>query len=300
MKHLLMTAAVAALTATTAMPASDDGQDARQNSGTSITAGGSKVHVQKLLDMDVYAPGKKAGKAQLEQGVEEAPDSWQQIGGIGDVVLTRDGEVRSVVIEAGGSLDLEDKEIELKMDQMTFVEDTDDKGQFFVVYTGDRDKLKKQGEFDREKAEREGTSSFQASMQDGDRKQTQAQGDQMSGEQKQAGASGRKSGSEQSGKSDVALSDGEKKGLTAEELKGVGVYSNEEESVGEVSNVLLSEEGKMQALVLDVGGFLGLGEKTVALDFNKLDIHRKSEDGELSVHTKLSGKALDELEPYEE
>ncbi len=42
-------------------------------------------------------------------------------------------------------------------------------------------------------------------------------------------------------------------------------------SIGDLKDVLVDHDGKIVALVLGVGGFLGLGEKNVAVDYNYIE-----------------------------
>jgi sporulation protein YlmC with PRC-barrel domain len=48
------------------------------------------------------------------------------------------------------------------------------------------------------------------------------------------------------------------------------VYNASGKSVGELKDVVIDKDGKVAALVIGVGGFLGLGEKNVAVDYNYL------------------------------
>ena len=59
-------------------------------------------------------------------------------------------------------------------------------------------------------------------------------------------------------------------GLTADELRGAGVYGIGDESIGSISDVVLTPSGTVDALIVDVGGFLGLGAKPVAVGFDDL------------------------------
>src|SRR5690606_9354754 len=43
------------------------------------------------------------------------------------------------------------------------------------------------------------------------------------------------------------------------------------ESIGEVKDIVIGDDGSMQAVVVGVGGFLGIGQKEVAVDFGQLD-----------------------------
>jgi len=58
-------------------------------------------------------------------------------------------------------------------------------------------------------------------------------------------------------------------------LIGASVYGPDNASIGEISDVLIAGDGKIHAVVVGVGGFLGVGEKDVALPFNALNITRK-------------------------
>jgi sporulation protein YlmC with PRC-barrel domain len=49
------------------------------------------------------------------------------------------------------------------------------------------------------------------------------------------------------------------------------VYNAAGQSIGELKDVLIGQDGKVQALIIGVGGFLGLGEKNVAVDYGFLE-----------------------------
>jgi putative membrane protein len=53
-------------------------------------------------------------------------------------------------------------------------------------------------------------------------------------------------------------------------LTGVTIYNDKNERIGDINEVLVDRDGKAQAVVIGVGGFLGLGEHDVAVPFNAL------------------------------
>ncbi len=53
-------------------------------------------------------------------------------------------------------------------------------------------------------------------------------------------------------------------------LKGLDVYSDQNQKVGGIDELLSNPQGQIQAVVLDVGGFLGVGVHRVAVPFNQL------------------------------
>jgi len=53
-------------------------------------------------------------------------------------------------------------------------------------------------------------------------------------------------------------------------LVGVNVYNNENESIGSISDLLTDKSGNIKAVVIGVGGFLGVGEHLVAVAFDQI------------------------------
>ena len=51
----------------------------------------------------------------------------------------------------------------------------------------------------------------------------------------------------------------------ASKFKGTDVIGNDNEKIGDVSDILFDKSGKIEAYVVGVGGFLGIGAKDVAL-----------------------------------
>jgi sporulation protein YlmC with PRC-barrel domain len=54
------------------------------------------------------------------------------------------------------------------------------------------------------------------------------------------------------------------------------VYDPSDNTIGEVSDVLMDKNGQVKAVILSVGGFLGLGGKYVSVPFNALDVKEKN------------------------
>ena len=58
----------------------------------------------------------------------------------------------------------------------------------------------------------------------------------------------------------------------ASDLTGATVYNSQDEAIGDVNDVLVSRDGKVSGLVVGVGGFLGIGEKDVAIEMSKIKL----------------------------
>ncbi len=62
------------------------------------------------------------------------------------------------------------------------------------------------------------------------------------------------------------------KGMPASELIGAEVKTTDDEDVGPVEELLIDESGQVVAVVVGVGGFLGIGEKNVAIGWDEVTI----------------------------
>jgi sporulation protein YlmC with PRC-barrel domain len=51
---------------------------------------------------------------------------------------------------------------------------------------------------------------------------------------------------------------------------GLSVYNDNNESLGSINDLLMDKSGNIKAVVLGVGGFLGMGEHLVAVPFDKI------------------------------
>jgi sporulation protein YlmC with PRC-barrel domain len=56
----------------------------------------------------------------------------------------------------------------------------------------------------------------------------------------------------------------------ASKLEGLNVYNQNNEEIGDIREVLVNSEGEVEAVVIGVGGFLGIGERDVAVPFDAL------------------------------
>jgi len=61
------------------------------------------------------------------------------------------------------------------------------------------------------------------------------------------------------------------------------VYDKGQNTVGKIDDVLIDKSGKVNALIVGVGGFLGAGEKDVALPFTAVHAEKKDNKWYLTV-----------------
>lgn len=83
---------------------------------------------------------------------------------------------------------------------------------------------------------------------------------------------------------------------SAENMMGKNVYGSDNEKVGEVEDVILDSNGQARQLVISSGGFLGIGEKQIAVDFNQANWDAQQERVQLSGMTRDQVKDMAEFE----
>ena len=78
--------------------------------------------------------------------------------------------------------------------------------------------------------------------------------------------------------------------MSAEELQGMTIVSDTGEEIGSIDRV-----GEVRVVTVDVGGFLGVGAKTVAIPISELEM---SSDGNLT--TTLTRETLEQQQEFDE
>src|SRR5262249_5308918 len=61
--------------------------------------------------------------------------------------------------------------------------------------------------------------------------------------------------------------------VLASVLKGASVYGPEGSSIGSINDLIVGTDGKIDGVVIGVGGFLGIGERNVAVKWDKIQLH---------------------------
>src|SRR5690606_32897767 len=84
--------------------------------------------------------------------------------------------------------------------------------------------------------------------------------------------------------------------MTADELIGMNVVNQDGEDVGDISDVVISKDDQAVLAIISVGGFLGVGEKEVAVPFDQL---QQGED-EAILLSSATEEELKQKPAYEE
>ncbi len=80
--------------------------------------------------------------------------------------------------------------------------------------------------------------------------------------------------------------------ILASDLIGATVYNAEGDDVGEIDDAIVGLDGTIQGVVIGVGGFLGLGEKSVAVEMQQISV-QEDEDGDPQLIIDASRESLE-------
>lgn len=269
----------------------------------------SDFYASDLLGMRVYATqtdaaatadpatetsanteGSTAGNQTADNTGAAAPADptaeWSNIGEINDLIVTQDGELAAVIIGVGGFLGIGEKDVAVDMSQIEVV--SDDGGARFLTVNASPEMLTEAPAYERDGAvagdgERAAKTSTTA-----DANTEMATNDAAKNREPLVAPDVKRDGYEAAAATD----------FSAEELQGAPVYGANDEEIGEIGEVMLSADGKAERVVVDVGGFLGIGEKNVALTFDELRLMREVDGDDLRVYIDSSKKALEAQPDY--
>src|SRR5918911_4215077 len=65
--------------------------------------------------------------------------------------------------------------------------------------------------------------------------------------------------------------------MLAQNVIGSNVYNQNNEKIGDINDLVVERDGKVKAIVVGVGGFLGIGERNVAIPYHDVKIMHRAE-----------------------
>lgn len=222
-------------------------------------------------------------------------DAWENVGNIDDIILTKNGEVRGVLIDVGGFLGFGARTVMVDIDELFFVandESVEDVNDFMIVATMTREQLEALPEYDDSLL----TAGFQPRGIHGDAP-LQDEGAMAAPVTEPATGTQPADMSAEVAPGNYQVLPPEER--TADRLLGADVYDIEDENIATVSDLVMAENGEVTHAVIDVGGVLGLGTYTVALELDALDILWSDEDNEVRVELPMTREQLGSLPEYQ-
>ncbi len=225
-------------------------------------------------------------------GIFDAADGWEDIGEINDLVVSYDGDVAAAIVGVGGFLGIGEKDVAISMDRIEVY--TDAGGSRFLVIDTTAEVLENAPAFG---MALDGEAAMATDEVDTAQEVIAAETDPMTGAAPADAIVADGMATEMSWLDNYAAVDvGE---LGTDELVGATVYDAFESNIGEVGELVLSADGQLEGAVIDVGGFLGMGEKPVLLGLGDLTIMRQIEGEELIVTVDMTEEQLEALPDYE-
>ncbi|SPJ25137.1 PRC-barrel domain-containing protein [Palleronia abyssalis] len=80
--------------------------------------------------------------------------------------------------------------------------------------------------------------------------------------------------------------------MLAGDMMGATVFSADGESVGDIADLIITMDGTVEGVVIGVGGFLGIGQKSVAIEMSQLQV-MENEDGTPRLTTDATREDLE-------
>lgn len=280
-RSLIATTAIATLLATGAY--AQDASRSMQAPATTETAN----PVVPLMKHD----GQLASNIVGETVSDGTGDDARNIGYVNDIVIAKDGQVESVVIGVGGFLGIGEKNVALNYADIDWAERNGDR---WIVVSATKEELGALPAFDRKPYDPAPAAASDTSAA----RDTVAQAPATSGVQAPTEGSGTEV--EMTAAIDKSqLNEVPAGKMRSEELVGTTVYGAGDADVGEIGDVVLTQDGKVDAVIIDVGGFLGVGEKQVAVGMDNLAF-MIDQDGGRYLYTNFTKEQLDAAATYDE
>jgi sporulation protein YlmC with PRC-barrel domain len=223
--------------------------------------------------------GSRWGRTMTMQDLEQ----MEQIGEVEDLILDEEGRVQAVLVDVGAFLGMGGRNVALGLHQLNFVTDTTDPSRIYVVSMIGADTLEEAPEFD---------ETVRRDMGGSGEGMTDATGSTGMDEQGWRGDRERLTAPvvEREGFERV-----EANRMSVDNLLGASVYDARDEDVGDISDVVLGQDGAAQYVIVDVGGFLGIGTHTVAIGFDEMTVMQGRNLEDLRVYVDVTEESLEAM-----
>jgi sporulation protein YlmC with PRC-barrel domain len=288
-RNLLATTALATLIATAAYAQQDPAASTAPAETTQPAASTDKA--ARVVKADGYLATNMIG----ENVYNGTGDDAVSIGDVNDLVIAHDGKVKAVVVGVGGFLGIGERNVAVEFSQLSWAEKNGDR---WLVYPATKEQLEALPAFDRKPYDPAVAANEPVAPAATD---TTAQApaaapaatDQEAADKPAATDTTTTAAIDKSSLKEVPSGE-----LKTEELTGTTVYGANDENIGEISDIVLTQDGKVDAVIIDVGGFLGIGEKPVAVGFDKLSF-MTDKSGNKYLYTTFTKEQLDAQTAYD-
>lgn len=303
-RNLLASTAVAAIIATGAFA-----QDA--TAPTQMDTATDPAPMTQDAAPVVKADGHLATHIIGEAVYNGSSDDAERIGNVNDIVIGADGNIQAVIVGVGGFLGLGQKNVAVDYAQLDWAERD---GNRWLIAPMTKEQLEQQAEFDRSAYEPTPppmTAANDPALSPGvapvpvdpaaPAPDTMAP-DTMAQVPADPAAPAPDASTDQTTTSAIdrsTLTQMPADQIRAEEMIGTTVYGANDANVGKIGDIILSADGQVDAYIVDVGGFLGMGAKEVAIGSDNLAFMTDA-DGNRYLYTTFTKEQLDAAATYDE
>jgi len=265
LRKLLATTAIATLLTAGVWATGATAEDATKPAATTTTTAAPATTaegtlVTKIIGADVY---------------DSAADDAAKIGDVKDIVIANDGKAKYIVIGVGGFLGIGEKNVAYDFSKAEWVEK---KGERWLVAKTSKEDLTAQPDFDLKAYDT--TASNAAASANNEPAATTTDNTATAAIDK------------------ASLTELPVDKISTNDFVGTTVYGADDAKVGEIGDVVLSTDKKVDAVIVDVGGFLGMGEKQVAVGLEKLKF-MADKDGNRYLYTNFTKGQLEAQTAYD-
>lgn len=263
---------------------------AAENSAFLSARGQSDVMASELIGHDVHArrTPATAAPAQDQNGMATMTraelDDMDNIGQINEIVLSKDGQVRAIVIGVGGFLGAGEQDVAVTMDQVMIATDPEDPTEMFVIVNTGADLLKNSPKYERTQMQDDKAAAAT------DKTATQTTAAPVANAERPAFKGPEM---EREGYNRVEMTE-----VSTELLVGKTVYGVDDASVGDINDLIVDDAGKIIDVIVDFGGFLGIGERHVSLGFDELTVLTNKDKSDVRVYIDATKEQIEALPEY--
>jgi len=223
-------------------------------------------------------------------------DDAQNIGSVNDIVLSKEGKAESLVIGVGGFLGLGAKNVTYDFNKAQWAEKNGDR---WLVAQTTKEALQAQPDFNRKAYDPAPATTASNAPAATAPAATTAPATAPTGKTAEAPAATTAPDQTQTAAIDkstlTAMPVGE---IKASDLKGTTVYGANDAKVGEIGDVVLTPDKKTDAVIVNVGGFLGIGTKEVAVGLDNLKF-MTDKNGKKYLYTTFTKEQLEAQPAYD-
>lgn len=293
-------------------------QQNADNSGFLAERGQSDLFATDLLGQDVYArrrgddtdanDGQAADNAggtnDMARMNRAELDEMDSIGQINELVLSNDGQIRAVVIGVGGFLGVGEQDVAVTMDQVTFASDADDPSQMYIVVNTGASALESAPAYERSIARSDAASGEDEN--DRSASNNSAQGDEENSPLTTNDAATGNNGTRADERTAFEAPQMDREGydqinaedVSTEMLMGKSVYDVNDNDVGTVDDMIIDDAGEITNVIIDFGGFLGIGSSQASLNFDEVTIMTDEGYADVRLYVDATKEQIEGLPQY--